>query len=334
MPSQVWTKIDFNARGMQSDFARVPYSSDTSAYGWIPVPMICFNGGEGPTALLIAGTHGDEYEGQIALRRIMRALAETEVKGRVIVLPALNQPAVVAGRRSSPLDGGNLNRLFPGEPGGGPTAMIAHYVTTELFPISDLVIDLHSGGRSLEYLPVALAHRGRTPDADRKIRALLDCFGAPHSIITDGTAGGSGTTLYAVAARNGVTAITTELGSGATLSKAGLDLAEAGLRRVLRRYGIAPDLDAPAATPTRLVRSVSREHSIYSPCDGLFEPLVGLGDRVTVGQQAGYVHRLDSPLTKPVKLTFSSAGLVDYRRFPTLAASGDVLFGLITDLEN
>ena len=128
--SRVWTAIDFDADGVQSDFARVPYSSDSSAYGWIPVPMLCIKGGAGPTALLTAGTHGDEYEGQIALLALARELAGMRITGRVIILPALNQPAVAAGRRNSPLDGGNLNRLFPGNPEGGPTAMIAHWTST------------------------------------------------------------------------------------------------------------------------------------------------------------------------------------------------------------
>lgn len=145
MKSRVWTTIDFDATGAQSDYARVPYSSNKSAYGWIPVPMFCFKGGDGPTALLTAGTHGDEYEGQIALWKLARELDYKTLRGRVIILPALNQPAVVAARRNSPLDGGNLNRLFPGDALGGPTAMIAHYVSSELMPLADLSIDLHSG---------------------------------------------------------------------------------------------------------------------------------------------------------------------------------------------
>jgi predicted deacylase len=326
--SQVWTTIDFEQRGVQSDYARVPFSSDTSAYGFIPVPMVCFNGEEGPTVLLTAGTHGDEYEGQIALRRIAAALRGTQINGRVIILPELNRPAVIAGRRNSPLDSGNLNRLFPGAVNGGPTSMIAHYVTSVLFPLADYVLDLHSGGSSLDYMPVAFAHRGRTPEQEARIAALLDCFAAPNTILTDGRGGGGATTLYASAAAHGLAALTTELGGGPGLSWGGTILAEAGIRRVLRTFGIAPDLVAPEKPPTRMLRMLPPETAIYAQAGGLFEPLQQVGSAVREGDLAGYLHSLGSPLSHPAELRFTADGIVVYRRFPTLSAAGDALYGL------
>lgn len=333
MTSPVWTTIDFEALGLQSDFARVPYSSDTSAYGWIPVPMICCKGGDGPTVLLTAGTHGDEYEGQIALRQILRLLKSTRVEGRIIVLPALNRPAVVAGRRNSPLDAGNLNRQFPGTTQGGPTAMIAHFVTNVLFPMADFCIDLHSGGSSLDYLHVALAHRGRNEAQEQKIVELLKVFGAPYSIRTDGARGGGATTLYAVAVEHGLAAITTELGGGPGLSLNGRHLAEHGMRRVLRHYGIAPDIDVIDGGSTKMVGFAGTKGSIYASCDGLFEPLAKVGEEVREGQRAGYLHRLDDPVGDPIDLTFATDGIVCYRRFPTLTGPGDALYGQVKSFE-
>jgi len=334
MKSRVWTTIDFNATGAQADFARVPYSSDTSAYGWIPVPMLCFNGGEGPTALLTAGTHGDEYEGQVALRRLANELKTADVRGRVIILPALNQPAVVAGRRNSPLDGGNLNRLFPGDASGGPTAMIAHYVTTELFPLTDVVVDLHSGGSSLDHAAMALARPGQNEKQAAAIRHLLGIFGAPYGAMTKGEGGGASTTLYAAAEEQGIPALTTELGSGSTLSPSGLEIAVSGIRRVLRDYGIVPDLEVKPASETKMVRLLDPLGSIYAPCAGLFEPLAAAGEQVALGQKAGYIHRLDSTLSDPVELTFTATGIVTYKRFPTLCSAGDALFGLMAPIES
>jgi predicted deacylase len=328
MPSQVWTEIDFEKPGMQSDFARVPYSSDTSAYGWIPVPMICINGGTGPTALLTAGTHGDEYEGQIALRRITYTLSRAEIRGRVIILPELNQPAVTAGKRNSPLDAGNLNRMFSGSASHGPTASIAEYVTEVLFPLADYVIDLHSGGSSLDYMPVAFAHRGRTPEQQQRIADLLNAFQAPNSILTDGKGGGGATTLYASAVEHGLAAITTELGSGPGVSRTGTALAEDGVKRVLHRVGIAPDLSVTDAPATRMLRMLPPQTSIYAPCAGLFEPMVEVGSRVHAGQPAGLLHPLGQPLKEPAELVFRADGIVIFRRFPALTSAGDALYGL------
>ena len=68
----------------------------------------------------MAGNHGDEYEGEIALGRLIRRLDPARVRGEITILPMANVPAVMAARRRSPLDNGNLNRAFPGSPGGTP----------------------------------------------------------------------------------------------------------------------------------------------------------------------------------------------------------------------
>jgi predicted deacylase len=329
--TRAWTRIEFDKDGKQSDYVRVPFSSNKSAYGWIPVPMICIRNGDGPTALLTAGNHGDEYEGQIALLELARTITAEEIHGRIIILPALNYPAVVAGSRVSPLDDGNLNRLFPGDANGGPTAMIAHYVETMLFPLSDIVIDLHSGGKSLDHYPVALARPGLNPETTAKIRTLLQAFGAPFSVVTTGEGGGAGSTLYAAAEQHGIPALTTELGSGGTLSTLGLSIAKNGVRRVLKAYGIALDVAAAESPDTKFMRSLSRSGSIYAPRGGLFEPHVECGAAVVKGQDAGLVHSLENPLAVPDKLIFEADGIVLCRRFPTLTERGDCLYSLMTE---
>jgi len=329
--SGVWTTIDFSQPGDQADFLRVPFSSDRSAYGWVPVPMFCLGSGAGPTALLTAGTHGDEYEGQIILRRLLSLLRGRPIAGRVILLPALNQPAVAAGLRNSPLDGGNLNRAFPGQPNAGVTAAIADYVTRVLFPLADLAIDLHSGGGSLDYLPVAFAHAGRTVDHAQRTARLLDSFAAPYSIVTNGRGGGGGSTLYGAAAAHGLPALTTELGGGHGLSPDGVNIGLAGVLRVLRDFGVVPCLEAPPAKAPCRLSMQPPETTIYARAHGLLEPRVGPGTPVAAGDLAGFLHPLDDPATPPLPLTFSASGIVVFRRHPTLTAPGDALFGLAAE---
>jgi len=126
--SRLTAEIDFDRDGKQHGFIRLPYSVYRSAYGWIPIPVACIKNGDGPRVLLMAGNHGDEYEGQVALGKLIRSLEAEKVHGRIIILPSANFPAAMAGMRTSPLDEGNLNRSFPGDPYGGPTAQIADYI--------------------------------------------------------------------------------------------------------------------------------------------------------------------------------------------------------------
>ena len=83
----------------------------------------------------MGGVHGGEYEGQIAIANLARALQAKDIRGRVILLPMANAPAATAGLRTSPIDEGNLNRLFPGDPAGTPSQIIAHYIETQLLPL-------------------------------------------------------------------------------------------------------------------------------------------------------------------------------------------------------
>ncbi|TPM14805.1 succinylglutamate desuccinylase/aspartoacylase family protein [Mesorhizobium sp. B2-3-5] len=331
--TRIWTPIDYEADGKQSDCLRLPHSTDLSAYGWIPIPLVCIKHGSGPTALLIAGNHGDEYEGQIALCNLARRIRPDQVSGRLIIMPALNFPAVAAGRRVSPLDEGNLNRSFPGAAAGSPTEMIAHYVCEVLMPMADLVVDLHSGGRSLDYVASALVRPGRSAEEHEQLLSLLRLFGAPISFISDGTGGGGSTTLAAAAQEQGALTLTTELGGGARLSKAGLALAEAGLKRLLKDQRILPDIEIDPPSPTRFMTVRGHSAFVYARDRGVFEPAAEIGDEVVAGQLAGRIHFPDLPTREPESLVFETAGLVACRRAPSLTDRGDCLFKLMADTD-
>lgn len=329
--TRIWTDVDFDKDGKQISCLRLPFSSDRSAYGTIPIPVVCIRNGTGPTALLISGNHGDEYEGQVALSKLARQLDATELCGRIIILPALNYPAVDAGRRVSPLDQGNLNRMFPGDANGSPTEMIAHYVSEVLLPLADIVIDLHSGGTSLVYLPCCLIRVGKTAAETAQLIELMHVFGAPIGSISDGSGGGGATTLSATAQALGIPALTTELGGGASLSRAGEALARDGVLRVLKHIGILPDAIVEPAGPTRSMRVDGRQAFIYAPVRGIFEPAVAVGDEVQAGDLAGVIHPIPGPSEPTRSVHFAQSGLVACQRAPALTEPGDCLFKLVVD---
>ncbi len=227
---------------------------------------------------------GDEYEGQILLRRLVQILAETKVCGRIIILPALNRPAVLAGRRTSPMDGGKPQPAVSRQRRcrtDGDDCPLRH---RGAFPLADYAIDLHSGGSSLDYLPVAFAHRGRTAEQSARLDRLLASFSAPHTLLTDGRGGGGDTTLYACAAAHGVAAMTTELGGGSGLF----------LRRPWQseRRGCAACCAISASRPISMLprrkkRGICaccrRRTTIFARSDGLFEPKVRVGQEVCAG---------------------------------------------------
>ena len=85
--------------------ALLRWSDDARPLGVYPIPIACIVGRSGPTALLIAGVHGDEFEGPVALSQLIDEIKPEQLEGRLIIVPALNSPAVLASQRTSPLDG-------------------------------------------------------------------------------------------------------------------------------------------------------------------------------------------------------------------------------------
>ena len=105
---KVGISIDIEADGKQFGHLSVPNSRNESGWGALHLPIVSIRSGAGPTVAFTGGNHGDEYEGPIALLKLARALAPSQISGRVIVIPALNFPAVMGGTRVSPIDGVNL----------------------------------------------------------------------------------------------------------------------------------------------------------------------------------------------------------------------------------
>ncbi|MBA3448393.1 MAG: succinylglutamate desuccinylase/aspartoacylase family protein, partial [Pseudaminobacter sp.] len=179
--SPITPSVDYERDGVQHGFLRLPYSRDDSAWGSVMIPICVIRNGSGPTALLTGGNHGDEYEGPLALFDLARTLDPKNVSGTVIIVPAMNYPAFRAGTRTSPIDKGNMNRSFPGRPDGTVTEKIADYFQRELLPRADIVLDFHSGGKTLDFVPFCAAHLLPDKVQEKKAFDAVEAFSAPFS---------------------------------------------------------------------------------------------------------------------------------------------------------
>ena len=175
--SPVACTIDFARGGKQVGHLSLPKITNTAGWASTFVHIAQVANGDGPTVLVLAGNHGDEYEGQVAALRLLQELQPEQVSGRVIVIPVLSSAASKANTRNWP-SGANFNRSFPGNPEGPPNEQLADYLTRVLFPMADVVIDMHSGGRSAWFLPCSHMHVVDDP-AQRK--AMLEGMEAWNS---------------------------------------------------------------------------------------------------------------------------------------------------------
>ncbi|MGQ9369382.1 deacylase [Azospirillum sp. ST 5-10] len=327
MHTGLFHALDFAAEGKALSYLSVPVSVDRSPYYQVKVPVCRIRNGAGPRVLLMAGNHGDEYEGELLLGRLFRRLEAHAVRGEVTILPLTNAPAVMAARRCSPLDGGNLNRAFPGDAGGPPTARLAHFLEHELFPRHDVVFDLHAGGTSMAHLPCALIERQGTPDRLAQALDLMRRLGMPYGFVAEN--GAQAPTSMAAAARAGAIGISGEFGGGGAVTPATMAAAARAIDNLLLALGTIrqPVLD-PAAlppAPMQLLSLDNQEQLIFALRRGWFEPAVDLGARVAAGDVAGWFHdltRLDAP---EEELRFREGGIVISRRLHADSEAGDCL---------
>lgn len=325
--SKVSSTVDFAANGKHFGRLSIPHSRDESGWGAVHLPIVSIRNGDGPVLVFTGGNHGDEYEGPIALMKLVRALNPGEISGQIIVIPALNFPAVMAGTRVSPIDGVNMNRAFPGRRDGSVSQMIAHFLQHNILPRCDAVCDIHSGGKSMYFAPFAAYHNLPNKLVTKKARAATLAFGAPIALeLVELDSEGM---LDSAVEEMDKAFVSTELGGGGTATTQTVAIAEAGVRNLLAHFGL---LDGKLVTreslglpPTRMMHMP--DPGCFLICDdrGIFEILVDLEAQVAEGEPIGQIHFPECPEREPAVYRAGRSGTVIGRTHKTLMEPGDFL---------
>jgi N-alpha-acetyl-L-2,4-diaminobutyrate deacetylase len=319
--------IDLTARGKQIGRLQYPKISNTGgwAYGFVPIATIA--NGDGPTVLVSGGNHGDEYEGQVAALRLVQEVAPEQVTGRIVVIPVISTAASRANTRMWP-SGANFNRSFPGSPDGPPNEQLADFFTRVLFPTADVVIDMHSGGRTAWFIPCSHMHVVDDPaQREAMLRGMQAWNSDWHFLYIDV----NGTGLLPVEAEGqGKVVITTELGGGGRVPAPVHALAWSGLTNVLRHVGV---LEGEVQTRASLgladaVILDGRDPANYviAEEDGIFEGLLEPGAAVREGDPVGrlwFPERIDRA---PTVLRAPLDGVLAVIRAIPVTEAGDSVF--------
>ncbi|MFC3320614.1 succinylglutamate desuccinylase/aspartoacylase family protein [Mesorhizobium cantuariense] len=299
--------VDLDAPGVSRGHLVVPGGSD---HGELSLPVFSLNKGKGPRLLVTGGNHGNELEGPLVARRLIESLPETQTCGRVIVLPVLNPLAVEAWSRNTPLDGLNLNRVFPGRAGGSVTERIADAVSRVLLPMADTVFDLHSFGPTWDFPPAATTHPIADPDLMARTVRMAEAFKLPLTLVWDynDTAG-----MFDIVAQNqGKVFVCTEFGGG-TVGADNLAIYEAGVRNALIALGL---VEGKAEYPTFRQRKSGQTlethpyDELKSPAAGIFEPRCSVLDQVKDGDLIGILHPMDSLKAESIDIRAPGTSIV------------------------
>ncbi|HEV2386527.1 MAG TPA: M14 family metallopeptidase [Candidatus Acidoferrales bacterium] len=246
------------------------------------LPMWLANGSaDGPTLAVTGGVHAAEYASIAAALDLGRSLDPTRLRGRVIVVPVMNVPAFTA--RSiyvCPLDGRNLNRVFPGDPRGTASEQIADWVFRNVISQAGYFVDLHGGDLIEALVPFTIFFRSGNETVDRMSLEMAKAFGIPYLVCSE-TPGST----FCAASRAGIPAILAESGGQGIWTPEDVARHTNGLHRLLRRLDMIAG-GAPQPVPFTLLE---RFLWLRSEHQGFWYPGVAVNDAVRAGQNLGCV---------------------------------------------
>jgi uncharacterized protein len=224
----------------------------------IPISII-HGAAPGPILALVAGVHGMEYVPIVALQHLRHEIDPLTLRGTIIMVHVANMPSFL-GRTIyySPVDGHNLNRVFPGKPEGTLSERIAHVITDGVIHVATHVVDLHGGDGNESLRPYAYWITTGQPEVVKASRALALAFGLDRIVVDDERPTDAARSVYLsnTALTRGKPAITTETGCLARVDDEAMALLERGVRGVLRHLGMCADGPAPVEQPQWLTRNL------------------------------------------------------------------------------
>ncbi len=299
------------------DFVIADLPRATKATDWLSVatradgtfwqlPVLYVTGAKpGPTLLVTGAVHGDEYEGVATIPLVFQQIEPTTLQGTLIMLPVCNMPAYESAQRSSPIDGLNLARVFPGDANGTITQRIAHALTTKFLRYADFFIDLHSGGVAYE-IPTLIGYIHDQGELGQRSEAGGRAFGAPvlwgHPLpMAPGRSVSAATDL-------GVPSLYTEAPGGGYARPDDLACFTQGVINVMRHLGMLAGAAQPRPMTHDLFGDGNLDTVLSASVAGYWRAEIALLAEVQPGQRLGTVCDLFGNVLAEV--TADQAGVV------------------------
>jgi hypothetical protein len=241
----------------------------------VEIPVLLIRGTTpGPTLCFVAGVHGDELNGIEVVRKVFEEVTPRELSGMLIGVPVANVHGLRRSSRYLP-DQRDLNRFFPGHPGGSSASRIANALFEGVVEGCDGLVDFHTGSFQRTNLPQV---RGdlRMP----RILELAKGFGTGEIVHSEGRAG----TLRRAASDAGIPSVTFEAGEPLRFQSKEIDRGVEGVRGLLAARRMVP-----GGKPRTRHRLYYRSRWLRVNDGGIFLTQRKLGDAVEVGDVLGTV---------------------------------------------
>lgn len=283
----------------------------------LPLIVVC-GVRPGPKVVVAAAQHGDEGYATLGALELAEAIKPAELTGQLWILPCLNVHGYIHGKRNSPFDQQDMNRVHPGSDSGTVTQQIAAALHHHVLPGADLLIDLHGG--SPEVGDIAF---GRFTDAPGKPSLLSLAQALPLEFLLDPSSRNLPGMWSSATPEIGVPQLAIEAGSAHRHAMENASEWVEIVRAALRHLQMIPGSALPGQLPVR------RTASNPARVGGVFAAFVALGEPVKAGQRLGEVRNLLGEVLQVVEA--SSPGVVAVLRTGVRVHPGESLVTLAVE---
>jgi predicted deacylase len=268
------------------------------------VPFTIINGREpGPVLALVSGTHGMEYVPIVASQRLRTEIDPATLKGAIILVHVANMPSFL-GRTIyySPVDGKNLNRVFPGKADGTLSERIAEAITREVIARATHVVDLHCGDGNESLRPYTYWITTGDPAVAESARGMALAFGLDHIVKDSERPLDAAASVYLsnTAITRGKPALTTETGGMGLVDEESIALVRRGVFGLLRHLGMRSDGPAPVGSAVW----IERNEVLRAGTTGIFYAEVERGHTIAKGARLGRITDFHGKTLEEVRAPF------------------------------
>ncbi len=266
---------------------KIEFTDDAGNSGTLPISILRGKT-KGPVFTIIAGVHGYEYPPIVATQKILQEIDITQLKGTLIIIPIANTASFFTRTPFiNPQDQKNLNNAFPGKIDGSITEQIAHFITSNIIPKSDVFLDIHGGDSPEDLIPfVCYYNNTKKPDQTALAKKLSEQSGFEYIVSYAYNISDKDPAKYTFkqAVQDGKTALSIECGKLGNVQKDNVDLIKKGVYNMLFTMKMYPKANQPHE---KIIYLNSQEY-INSKVQGIFYSTYKAGDSVTKNDIVGY----------------------------------------------
>lgn len=325
MNAQNWKEI------LKSDFVGrkdtiLTFSTINAPENYMPITLM--KGKKtGKTITIVAGVHGYEYPPIMSVQRLIKDINPEYLQGNILFIPIAN---VASFQRRvpyvNPIDQKNLNHTFPGKENGTITEQIAHYITKEIIPISDVFLDIHGGDAGEDLIPFVCYYDNPTNQPNTDIaHQLSEGCGMPYVVSYPYTISKTEPAKFAFkqAVQDDKVGLSLEAGRLGINEEPLVDLLENATYRILAQLHIyhKPNLEKLIAEKHTFLNA---QDYIKAPESGIFYSPKKAGDRVKKGEYIGHITDVFGNKTQDIFST--TEGIILYKKGNPPVNMGESMF--------